>query len=195
MSLKTKVIVGNITNLSDARYCAGMGVDLLSFPVGNASNQISLATFLEISEWVAGPSYAIEMTNDVDQDLLQKVTELEVIEYVRVKAADLSVLSTLRNKKVIVDVNASEWGEQKDAILNMKPAFLVWHSSSGELENAIEANHLVPVLFSMNAVLNTSDNFSSWPVAGIALTGTAEDKPGQKDYEALADILELLEAD
>ena len=29
MPLKTFVKVGNITNLSDARYCAGMGVDML----------------------------------------------------------------------------------------------------------------------------------------------------------------------
>ena len=33
MSLQTFVKVGEITNLSDARYCAGMGVDLLGFNV------------------------------------------------------------------------------------------------------------------------------------------------------------------
>jgi phosphoribosylanthranilate isomerase len=31
MPLKTFVKVGCITNLSDARYCAGMGVDMLGF--------------------------------------------------------------------------------------------------------------------------------------------------------------------
>lgn len=194
MSLKTKVIVGNITNLSDARYCAGMGVDMLSFPVGSTPNHISLSTFLEISEWVAGPSYAIELSNDVDQELLQKVTELEVIEYVRLKAEHLSLLSSLRNKRAIVDVNASEWAGQKEAILNFKPDYLVWHSSE-EMNSAIEANHFIPVLFSINSVPDTNGDFTSWPMAGIALSGTPEDKPGQKDYEALADILELLEAD
>jgi phosphoribosylanthranilate isomerase len=36
MALKCFVKVGNVTNLSDARYCAGMGVDLLGFPVDAA---------------------------------------------------------------------------------------------------------------------------------------------------------------
>ena len=33
MPLKTIVKVGSITNLSDARYCAGMGVEMLGFNV------------------------------------------------------------------------------------------------------------------------------------------------------------------
>ena len=42
--LKTQVKVSSITNLSDARYCAGMGVDLLGFPI----QEISLEKFTEI---------------------------------------------------------------------------------------------------------------------------------------------------
>lgn len=195
MSLKTKVLVGNITNLSDARYCAGMGVDLLGFPVGEGANQISLSTFLEISEWVAGPSYAIELRNDVDSDLIQKVTESQVIEYVRVNPEQLTLLPAFQNKKLIIDVRDTEWPQRKEAILNSMPAYLVWHSSLENRDDAIEANQIVPVLFSLNEVPGNPIDFSSWPMTGIALSGTAEDRPGQKDYEALADILELLEAD
>ncbi|MFM1835376.1 MAG: hypothetical protein RJA04_63, partial [Bacteroidota bacterium] len=48
--LKTLVKVSAITNLSDARYCAGMGVDLLGFPLG----KISIDQFTEIRNWLAG---------------------------------------------------------------------------------------------------------------------------------------------
>ncbi len=37
MALKTIVKVGNITNLSDARYCAVMGVDMLGFCLNKQS--------------------------------------------------------------------------------------------------------------------------------------------------------------
>jgi phosphoribosylanthranilate isomerase len=48
MALKTKVKAGNITNLSDARYCAGMGVDWLGFP----ADVVNPDTFKEITNWV-----------------------------------------------------------------------------------------------------------------------------------------------
>ena len=31
MGLRTSVIVNGVNNLSDARYCAGMGVDVIGF--------------------------------------------------------------------------------------------------------------------------------------------------------------------
>jgi phosphoribosylanthranilate isomerase len=56
MSLKTKVKAGNITNLSDARYCAGMGVDWLSFP----AEKVNPVKFKEITDWVTGPQFVLE---------------------------------------------------------------------------------------------------------------------------------------
>jgi hypothetical protein len=47
--LKTKVKVSSIENLSDARYCAGMGVEWLGFPLA-----MPLEKFAEIRNWLAG---------------------------------------------------------------------------------------------------------------------------------------------
>src|SRR4051812_19134719 len=62
MPLKTVVKVGNISNLSDARYCAGMGVDMLGFRVlEKQENFISPRLFQEIRGWVSGPKVVAEV--------------------------------------------------------------------------------------------------------------------------------------
>ena len=47
--LKTKVKVSSIENLSDARYCAGMGVEWLGFPLAMPVEKLE-----EIRNWLAG---------------------------------------------------------------------------------------------------------------------------------------------
>src|SRR5687767_3639265 len=62
MPLKTLVKVGSITNLSDARYCAGMGVDMLGFRViEDQENHIPISLFQQIRGWVSGPHVVAEM--------------------------------------------------------------------------------------------------------------------------------------
>ena len=56
MSLVTKVKAANITNLSDARYCAGMGVDWIGFPL----SQVNPTVFSEITGWLSGPQWVVE---------------------------------------------------------------------------------------------------------------------------------------
>ena len=61
MALKTLVKVGNISNLSDARYCAGMGVDMLGFRViSGQEHYVSPELFKEIRGWFSGPSVVAE---------------------------------------------------------------------------------------------------------------------------------------
>ena len=53
MSLKTLVKVGGVTNLSDARYCAGMGVAILGFcPEPSRPDYVDLDKFKEITNWI-----------------------------------------------------------------------------------------------------------------------------------------------
>ncbi|MCB2409968.1 hypothetical protein [Hymenobacter lucidus] len=55
MPLITSVLVRGINNLSDARYCAGMGADYLTFRLDPAlPNHVEPALVQELSGWVAG---------------------------------------------------------------------------------------------------------------------------------------------
>jgi phosphoribosylanthranilate isomerase len=55
VSLLTSVIVRGINNLSDARYCAGMGADYLTFRLDPAlPGAVTPELVQELSSWVAG---------------------------------------------------------------------------------------------------------------------------------------------
>jgi phosphoribosylanthranilate isomerase len=55
MSLAIPVLVRGINNLSDARYCAGMGAQGLIFTLdANLPNAVDAATARELAGWVAG---------------------------------------------------------------------------------------------------------------------------------------------
>ena len=64
MSLKTEVKVGHISNLSDARYCAGMGVQYLGFSMdSNSEHYVDQDTLKTIKEWIVGPKIVGEFSN------------------------------------------------------------------------------------------------------------------------------------
>ena len=59
--LSKKIIIQNITNLSDARYFAAWGVDFISFNQDESSPYYaSWDKIKEIKEWVEGPKILIE---------------------------------------------------------------------------------------------------------------------------------------
>src|SRR5689334_3911967 len=66
--------VRKVSNLSDARYCAGMGVDMLGYVIDPASDDyVSPKLYQEMSGWIAGPKRAIEVSPSIDPaDLLEQ---------------------------------------------------------------------------------------------------------------------------
>ena len=75
MALTTIVKVGNITNLSDARYCAGMGVDMLGFCFEKKSEQyIDPESYKEIIGWISGP----QLVGEFDTNDETKILELKL---------------------------------------------------------------------------------------------------------------------
>ena len=61
MALKVPVKVSGVSNLSDARYCAGMGVHWLGFSIKpDSPNYCSPEQFQEIASWVEGVSHVAE---------------------------------------------------------------------------------------------------------------------------------------
>src|SRR5690606_105942 len=76
MPLKILVKAGSITNLSDARYCAGMGVDFLGFQVIEGQpNALSAKAFQEIRGWVTGPQIVAEIYGITDVSQLTSIME------------------------------------------------------------------------------------------------------------------------
>ncbi len=186
MSLKTKVKAGNITNLSDARYCAGMGVDWLSFPV----DIVNPVTFKEITDWVTGPEFILEVN---------ETTPLQTIEQYPVKTLEISVdqlslIDLIPSASWIVAIPLSAWDSMKGDLLKYpsKITLLVVEPDGPDL------HQLLDIAAHFKLLINQSDQYSmvellSLPIEGINVTGDRELKPGLKDFNKLSAILEELE--
>ncbi|MBX2970609.1 MAG: hypothetical protein KF803_14660 [Cyclobacteriaceae bacterium] len=189
MALKVTVKVGNISNLSDARYCAGMGVDLLGFTVvpGNAG-YVEPKQFQEMRGWFAGPQVVAEAygTDDLSDIMNQYQPDL-----VELSIEDMMVLNP-SNIKLIVATSVEGFERHKQIVdqhkLDIAYLLVPDTATNDELRKlAAEFQILVD-----NPGENTRQLIEI-PHIGIALKGSAETRPGYKNYDELAQVLEFLE--
>ncbi len=187
MPLKTLVKVGNITNLSDARYCAGMGVDFLGFNVIDGQSQfIPVNTFQEIRGWVSGPRVVAELYGYNDNVSLADILSNYAPDLIECSFHEFQALRTKTNLPFLVKVSAEEAKAIKsDAAIQ----YLIIDQS--ELSKVTTAMPLLVVLQD-KAQLDTV--VESGSVKGVVLSGTSEIRPGFKEYD-IADVLEALETD
>ena len=204
MSLKTEVKVGNISNLSDARYCAGMGVQYLGFSMDSDSEHyVDLNTLKTIKEWIVGPRIVGEFSrlDPASHDYSTICKELDFMEVSdpdsieSVKKADLPVILRL-------DIsNIKSIPELKDLLNNLNDRvqfFLLEGSQGTEIKDSdiliLGSQYKIMIGFEVD-----QESIHSWidgtDIFGISLKGSSEIKPGFKDYDELADILEEIEID
>ncbi|MEJ0033628.1 MAG: hypothetical protein WDO15_26305 [Bacteroidota bacterium] len=188
MSLKAKVKVGRITNLSEARYCAGMGVDLLGFPVGDTPTPkapevrgLEPEEYRKMIDWISGPELILEAHQFKGN--LNYITDNYPGHYIEIGSHQLDWLKD-KSLNFVLAIKPSEWVNIYGDLMgyeNIKYVELLEPSKS----EATAIKSFFPVLLGnveMALSLNT----------GIALIGSDEEKPGIKDYQ-LSDILESLE--
>jgi len=176
MSLKAKVKVGRVTNLSEARYCAGMGVDMLGFPVGDGG--LKPEQYKQLIEWVSGPEFVLEVHQTQAMDL-KEITDNYPGHYIEIGLHQLEWLS----REDLDFVVALGSGDLAQVAGKKNVKFVEILDWNGEVVKST-----VPLLLNTNnvdAVLSLN--------AGIALNGSDEDKPGIKDYSEIAEVLEALE--
>jgi phosphoribosylanthranilate isomerase len=202
--LTTLVKISNVTNLSDARYCAGMGVDMLGFSMDATSpDYVDPARFTEIRNWLVGVQIVGE-TTETDLDRIGELLSTYQPDLLQVdELALLPTLSTL-GKPLILRLNLADMTlEQLDALVQGNPTnadYILLESNSlihldDDLKTAIgqlATRHAV--LLGAGITADTiHDRLAELPIKGIALTGGPEERPGSRDFGELMEILELLE--
>lgn len=184
--LKTKVKISNVTNLSEARYCAGMGVDYLSFPAGAVDPE----KYQEITGWVAGPQFGISI-NDSNFSW-NKYT----VDFIETSLKDF--FNQTDNTKYIIRLTPEEWTKQKENLLLRKDRITALDFNVSQLDTHSEtilresASHFEVLVTKTDSIL--LNHLLALPIAGINLAGNPESKPGLKEYP-LAEILEQLEVE
>lgn len=200
MALKAIVKISSITNLSDARYCAGMGVDMLGFDLNPQNTEyVNPLKFQEITGWVAGVTlvgevhglseeeiraqlvqYPVDCLELSDPQLLKALESTGVSFIFRAKsgAVNLTSLAALASehypalKYVFIELDGTFSPTEIATIAWKAPLLLGYHI---EAENALSL-------------------MKQTGLKGFVLKGGNEIKAGFKDYDELASLFEVLEA-
>ena len=206
MALKTFVKISEVNNLSDARYCAGMGVDQLGFNVVQEhSNFIDSKKFKEIAGWVAGVKFVGE-AGAQNADYVAEVINSYQFDSIQTTRADLLEEFKELPASIILDLNVDEYVdvsalEKVLSYAHRRVDYCLIHSQH-ESENRQRLKEIIPLAKRYDLVLgswitsqNINELLNTTEFKGIALKGGEEIKPGYKDFDELGDILEVIEVE
>lgn len=193
MALKLSVKIGDVTNLSDARYAAGMGVDYIGFNINPDSEHfVTSDKVTEIINWVSG----VGIIGEIGEKL-----PIEDNGYgsMLIETSNIELESKLDEYVFRIDANAATPNRIEDLICRASKArFYVLCLSPDK----IEGNEAILKDLCQSYPIYLSTNFDKALLEkivtlikpnGIEIKGSTEDQPGFKDYDGIADVLEWLE--
>ena len=202
MALKTKVKINRITNLTDARYCSGMYVDILGFSLEEgSSNYVSPTQFQEITGWISGIDYAAEFA-DLDAYSIERLlADYPSITWIESEDLDALVQLVPLGKKLIYRAQLEDLDTLLPKADLLREHDISLHVTSNNKSVAIDTESSSnPFLNQLNVFLGAgitpanASSLSELPgLYGFALDGGDEIKPGLRDFDQLAAILESLE--
>jgi phosphoribosylanthranilate isomerase len=204
--LQTFVKISGITNLSDARYCAGMGVDMLGFSMdADTPDYVNPTRFAEIRQWIAGVQIVGE-TQQTNPETIETLLETYQPDALQVdESALLPYLATFGKPLLLrIDLTHSTL-EQLAAIYATTHEhvayFLLDSPAMLHLDDDMKATlrqlaQTYPILLGAGITAETVQTLlTDLPLRGISLRGGEEDRPGSKDFGDLMDVLEALDSD
>lgn len=204
MALKTFVKVGNISSLSDARYCAGMGVDMLGFQVEKDKiDFVNPQSYAEMISWIVGVKFVAEFStaslsemNEVLQEYPIHALQIEREDVLEELAEKAKELDNLPIGLIFKSENVEQIEKLSAKYNHLVNYFLLENAEDNSLKvlkNLSEkCNLLIQGELSQEIVV---DLLANTQIKGIALQGSIEEKSGLKDFGNLAEILEALEID
>ena len=198
--LKTLVKVSNVTNLSDARYCAGMGVEMIGFVMDKDSiDYVSPEKMKEIKSWVAGV-LTVGETQSADYEEVKEFIDAYEIDILQISDASLLPQIADLGKPIILKLDF-DGAYFENSLERYSPFVTFFLADGGELSDFARdtlkeyASKYSIVLDFGISVENVNELLEEINLHGIALKGSNEIRPGSKDYDELRDILEILEID
>ncbi len=197
--LKTIVKVSNINNLSDARYCAGMGVEMLGFSM----DELSFERFKEMRGWLAG----VKVVGETDSQDILKIIELnELYQPDYLQVSNFQNISEIQKigKPIILKVDFAT--ANLPALFHTTKAYVEYFLLENSDELGIIDDTVLSQLdawsFQYPLILgfgvkesNAKDLVEQTQLSGFALRGNDEIRPGFSDSEELMNILEILETE
>ena len=203
MALSTFVKISGITNLSDARYCAGMYVDLLGFSLEEESEKFITPTqYNEITGWVSGLEFVGEFLTYESGKVLDTLENYPTVKWVEHDRIEPLVNLEGKGVGLIYKMDLEEVRHiELEVAEKLNESGIIFHVTSIHEELNEEDKKEIKLLSENCRVIlgvgitseNVHELIEDLGIFGISLTGGNEIKPGLKDFDELADILEALE--
>ncbi|EPR65412.1 hypothetical protein [Cyclobacterium qasimii] len=208
MALKTFVKISNVNNLSDARYCSGMYVNLMGFSLEkNNEYYVTPTAFKEITDWLSGLEYVAEFSDSHPDTILETMAQYEGFSYIQI--AERLHLPMLKNTSYsLIFKYTLEKPEDLEDLLDLAPTLKendiilnLESDTSMEITEGIQ-EEIKKIAAKCDLLLgfgfddkNIDQLLDSIPLKGISMKAGHEIKPGIKDFDELADILEAIEVE
>ena len=190
------LLIRGINNLSDARYCAGMGADKLTFILDPAlPGHLDTKTVKELAGWVAG----VELIGEFDQ-----LSAPEINAIAADCGLDAVLLRSARPNDALAEIAPPVYLELAGIEKAPDPAAAVvgWVLELGASAAAASSATLHPFAQErplwLGPGLNPElarDLATQLPVAGLCFPSGDEVKPGLRDFDQLEAVFEALEVD
>lgn len=201
MGLRTFTKISNVTNLSDARYCAGMMVDVIGFNIDPTSDSfVSEEDFGEITNWVAGVSFAGEF-HQADVNQIKETIKKYPVDYIEIDNLDIVENIGLLGKPLIIRLSVNTISELDKlnstlSYLDELAKIVILKSTNTALFEQLDSQlgyYNGNLKLVKGYGIDTNQALEKFP--GLELEATKEERPGFKDYGQIMDVLELIEED
>lgn len=201
MSFKTNIKYSNITNLSDARFAAAVGMQYIGFCFDKDNeNYITPLKAKEIIDWVSGTNVVAEFGNQSIAEIID-ISNMLNVQAIEVNNAILPDELLAVNLPVIKKININQFTPEQlqteiDAYKDSCDAFYLNQDEKATIySNTILADlckrHQIIINVPQNNAQVVEQVNAIKPYA-ISILGGDEEKVGVKDFDELNELLELL---
>ena len=201
MSFLSNIKISNVTNLSDARYAAAVGINYIGFCFDSEStNYIAPIKAKEMIDWITGSHIVAEFGNQSIDEIkdISELLNVDVIEINnRILPDELPGFAKAIIKKIdLSNYNLNQLNTELEAYKNYCDAFHLYSSQEhlNYTENELTevcANYKIiwGLAITNHNVLNIINNIKPF---AINVSGGQEEKAGIKDFDELNDLLEVI---
>ena len=213
--LATPVLAAGVTHLTDARYFAAWEVDRLAFPLDPAlEGAISWDLLAALREWITGPELVVELGAGIDPVVWSAALGEQGIKLALLPASAPAAapellhaagIGTIINLPVAGYQSAEDVAEAlaahplaESVILDFTAGGITWADlADGHPFGPDALRELLtsrPVLLRIDlAGTPPLSVIEDYPLAGLAVRGSSEEKVGYKSFDDLDDLFEALE--
>lgn len=193
MNTSCKIKLGNVNNLTDARFGAAAGAEWVGFSFDNTNPlYISPVQAEAIIGWLTGAKPIAEFSATQSLNEIEDIIRLLGFEWIQLNNTDMLHFFEGSDIQVILEVDMKQegWKEQLQHQSGVVKHILV---KNFEMEQVAEIQSLnTTALFDVEGLkVDELHQLKETQLFGINISGGFETAPGLRDFDEMADVLDL----